>query len=260
VASSITTRGTKRRRGRRPPDGGGRRGAGRGRATGRGRITGRARGGGPISDLTAQRLSVYLRCLDDLEKGGVATTSSQRLADLYALNSAQIRKDLAQFGEFGVRGVGYTVGDLRRALARILGLTREWKVVIVGAGNLGMALADYGGFNREGFTIVGLFDSDAAKVGGRSRGGVPVHDIRDLPAIVRREQVSLAVLAVPATEAEGALDRVERAGLRGILNFAPIRLRARPGMTIKAVDLKVQLENLVYHVTRDDDGPAGGRA
>jgi len=221
-----------------------RRGAGRGR-------------GAVISDLTAQRLSVYLRCLDDLEKSGVATTSSQRLADLYQLNSAQIRKDLAHFGEFGVRGVGYTVIDLRRTLARILGLTREWKVVIVGAGNLGMALADYGGFNREGFTIVGLFDSDSAKIGGRSRGGVPVHDVRDLAAIARRDQVSLAILAVPAAAADGVLAIVAEAGIRGILNFAPVRLKPRAGMTLKAVDLKVQLENLVFHLTRGDGTSAG---
>ncbi len=237
----MVKRGRKRRR------------AGRGLGAGRGRAA-------AISDLTAQRLSVYLRCLDDLEKSGVTTTSSLRLADLYQLNSAQIRKDLAYFGEFGVRGVGYTVSDLRRALARILGLTREWKVVIVGAGNLGMALADYGGFNREGFTIVGLFDSDAAKIGGRSRAGVPVHDIRDLPAIARRDQVSLAILAVPGAEADGVLGMVAEAGIRGVLNFAPVRLKPRAGMTLKAVDLKVQLENLVFHLTRGDGTSAGGRS
>ena len=229
------------------------------RRTGRGLGAGHGRTAA-ISDLTAQRLSVYLRCLDDLEKSGVATTSSLRLADLYQLNSAQIRKDLAHFGEFGVRGVGYTVSDLRRTLAHILGLTREWKVVIVGAGNLGMALADYGGFNREGFTIVGLFDSDAAKIGGRSRGGVPVHDIRDLPEIARRDQVSLAILAVPAAKADGVLGIVAEAGIRGVLNFAPVRLKPRAGMTLKAVDLKVQLENLVFHLTRGNDTSAGGRS
>src|SRR5262249_19025954 len=155
----------------------------------------RARGPG-ISDLTAQRLSVYLRCLDDLLKAGVVTVSSQALADRFHLNSAQIRKDLACFGEFGVRGVGYLVSDLRRNLTRILGLTRNRRVVIVGAGNLGMALADYGGFNREGFSIAALLDNDARKVGRVSRGGVPIADVKRLPEIVRREKATIAVLAV----------------------------------------------------------------
>ena len=213
-----------------------------------------------ISDLTAQRLSVYLRCLDDLEKSEVTTISSQRLADRYQLNSAQIRKDLAYFGEFGVRGVGYKVADLRRTLARILGLTRQWKVVIVGAGNLGMALADYGGFNREGFVISALFDSDPAKVGARSRGGVPVHDVRSLPDLARAERIGLAILAVPASEAGSALAVVERAGIRGVLNFAPVRLKPRSGITLKAVDLKIQLENLVFHLTRAEGAPPARHA
>ncbi len=129
----------------------------------------RARGTA-ISDLTAQRLSIYLRCLDDLEKAGLRTISSQSLADRFQLNSAQIRKDLACFGEFGIRGVGYVISDLKKNLTRILGLTRDRKVAIVGAGNLGMALADYGGFNREGFSIVALFDKDPRKIGSASKG------------------------------------------------------------------------------------------
>ncbi|HEU4402885.1 MAG TPA: redox-sensing transcriptional repressor Rex [Candidatus Polarisedimenticolia bacterium] len=206
--------------------------------------------GGAISDLTAQRLSIYLRCLEDLEKAGVQSVSSHALADRFHLNSAQIRKDLACFGEFGVRGVGYIVADLKRNLVRILGLTRNRKVVIVGAGNLGMALADYGGFNREGFSIVALFDSDPGKVGGASRGGVPVLDVRGLPEVAKRERVSIAVLAVPAAAAQKALDLVIRSGIRAVLNFAPARLRARAGITLKAVDLKIQLENLAFHLAR----------
>ncbi len=203
-----------------------------------------------ISDLTAERLSVYLRCLDDLEKAGVRTVSSQGLADRYHLNSAQIRKDLACFGEFGVRGLGYFVNELRQNVIRILGLTKTRNVVILGAGNLGMALADYGGFNREGFAIVALFDNDPRKVGQKSRGGVPVLGLDRLDDVVRKERVSIAVLAIPAAAAEQVLDRVTRAGIKAVLNFAPVRLRVPRGTTLKAVDLKIQLENLVFHLTR----------
>lgn len=205
------------------------------------------------------RLSVYLRCLEDLMKAGVLTVSSQSLADQYQLNSAQIRKDLACFGDFGVRGVGYVVADLKERLTRILGLNKSRKVVILGAGNLGMALADYAGFNREGFSIVALFDNDRSKIGGVSRGGVPVLDIRRLPEVARREKVGIAVLAVPAPAAQKVLDLVARAGIRAVLNFAPTRLKPRPGMTLKAVDLKIQLENLVFHLARAEGTPAARR-
>jgi redox-sensing transcriptional repressor len=204
------------------------------------------------------RLSVYLRCLEDLMKAGVLTVSSQSLADQYQLNSAQIRKDLACFGDFGVRGVGYVVADLKERLTRILGLNKSRKVVILGAGNLGMALADYAGFNREGFSIVALFDNDRSKIGGVSRGGVPVLDIRRLPEVARREKVGIAVLAVPAPAAQKVLDLVARAGIRAVLNFAPTRLKPRPGMTLKAVDLKIQLENLVFHLARAEGARAEG--
>ena len=215
--------------------------------------SGRERGAA-ISDLTAQRLSIYLRCLDDLQRAGVRTVSSQSLADRFQLNSAQIRKDLACFGEFGIRGVGYVVADLKENLARILGLTRNRNVAILGAGNLGMALADYGGFNREGFRIVALFDKDRRKIGRMSRGGVPILDVRRLAEVVRRERVSIAVLAVPAEAAQPLFDRAARAGIRAVLNFAPTRLKGRSGVTLKVVDLKIQLENLAFHLARAE-GP-----
>jgi len=213
-------------------------------------VAGPRRTGAGISDLTAQRLSVYLRCLEDLQSAGVRTVSSQRLAEKFGLNSAQIRKDLAYFGEFGVRGVGYVVADLKDNLTKILGLTRNRKVLIVGAGNLGMALADYAGFNTGGFQIVALFDNDRGKVGGRSRGGVPVHDIASLSQVARRERASIAIVAVPAPAAQKVLDLLGRAGIRAVLNFAPAQLKLRPGITLKAVDLKIQLENLVFHLSR----------
>ena len=206
--------------------------------------------GTAISDLTAQRLSIYLRCLDDLQREGVRTISAHALADRFHLNSAQIRKDLACFGEFGIRGIGYLIDDLRTNLTRILGLTRDRGVIIVGAGNLGMALADYGGFNREGFRIVALFDRDRRRIGAVSRGGVRVVDVRRLPEVARREKVSIAVLAVPAEAAQEAFDLAARAGIKAVLNFAPARIKTRPGVTIKGVDLKIQLENLSFHLAR----------
>jgi redox-sensing transcriptional repressor len=208
------------------------------------------RPGAGISDLTAQRLSVYLRCLEDLQRADVRMVCSQALAEKFGLNSAQIRKDLACFGEFGVRGVGYVVADLKDHLTRILGLTRDRKVVIIGAGNLGMALADYAGFNAGGFQIVALFDNDEGKIGGRSRGGVPVLDMDTLPQVAHREKANIAILAVPAPAAQRVLDLVSRAGIKAILNFAPAQLKAHAGITLKAVDLKIQLENLVFHLSR----------
>ena len=207
-----------------------------------------------ISDLTAQRLSVYLRCLDGMMRAGIKTISSHRMSQALHLNSAQIRKDLACFGAFGVRGVGYFVADLRQQLTRILGLTRDRRVAIIGAGNLGMALADYGGFNQEGFQVAALFDTDPRKIGRRTRRGVEVTDIQHLPDVARREGLSIAVLAVPAEAAERALDLVARAGIRAVLNFAPVTLAPPRGVTLRVVDLKIQLENLTFHLGRAEAG------
>src|ERR1700752_3661677 len=132
-----------------------------------------------VSELTTNRLSVYLRCLNELDAAAVQTISSQELADQFHLNAAQIRKDLAYFGEFGVRGVGYYVKDLRRHLRQILGLDRKLGIAIMGAGNLGLALADYPGFRQEGFVIVALFDAAGEKIGHESKSGVAIHDIRE---------------------------------------------------------------------------------
>src|SRR3954465_7240648 len=159
-----------------------------------------------VSELTTNRLSVYLRCLNELDGAGVQAISSQALAEQFHLNAAQIRKDLAYFGEFGVRGVGYYVKDLKRHLRQILGLDRKLKVAILGAGNLGLALADYQGFRQEGFQIVALFDTLSNKVGEQSRGGVPIFDIKDLRQIAAREKIGIAVIAVPANSAQGVVD------------------------------------------------------
>src|SRR4029079_5670860 len=141
----------------------------------------------PVSELTTNRLSVYLRCLNQLESAGVDTISSQALAEQFHLNAAQIRKELAYFGEFGVRGVGYYVKDLKRHLRQILGLDRKLRVAVMGAGNLGLARSDYPGFRREVFEIVAMFDVAELKIGDESRSGVPIHDLKELKKIVRKE-------------------------------------------------------------------------
>src|SRR5881397_33927 len=158
-----------------------------------------------VSELTTNRLSVYLRCLNELDAAGVQTISSQVLAEQFHLNAAQIRKDLAYFGEFGVRGVGYYVKDLRRHLRQILGLDRKLRVAIMGAGNLGLALADYPGFRQEGFEMAALFDTANEKIGQQSKSGVPIFDIHDLKKIARREGIRIAVIAVPAPSAQNVL-------------------------------------------------------
>ena len=205
-----------------------------------------------VSELTTNRLSVYLRCLTELEAAGVETISSQGLAEGFKLNAAQIRKDLACFGEFGVRGVGYYVKDLRRDLRHILGLDRNLRVAILGAGNLGLALADYPGFRQEGFEIVALFDTQNAKVGHISRAGVAIHDLRQLKRIVRQERVSIAVIAVPASVAQPVINLVVGAGIKAILNFSPGALTVPPDVKLKSVDLTVSLESLSFFLARGD--------
>src|SRR4029079_16389140 len=205
-----------------------------------------------VSELTTNRLSVYLRCLNTLEGAGVKTISSQTLAEQFHLNAAQIRKDLAYFGEFGVRGVGYYVGDLKRHLRQILGLDRKLRVAIMGAGNLGLALADYPGFRQEGFEILALFDNLSAKVGQKSRGGIPIYDIHALRKIARRDSISIAVIAVPATSAQHVVNLVVASGIKAVLNFSPGALQAPEGVKLKSVDLTVSLESLSFYLARGE--------
>jgi len=204
-----------------------------------------------ISELTTNRLSVYLRCLNALDTAGVKTVSSQALAQQFHLNAAQIRKDLANFGEFGVRGVGYYVKDLQQHLRQILGLERKLKIAILGAGNLGLALADYPGFRQEGFQIAALFDALASKVGQRSRAGVPIFDIKDLRKITAREKIAIAVIAVPADSAQLVVNQVVAAGIKAILNFSPGTLWAPDDVKLKSVDLTVSLQSLSFYLANE---------
>jgi redox-sensing transcriptional repressor len=200
---------------------------------------------------------VYLRCLNALDAAGVKTVSSQMLAEQFHLNAAQIRKDLAYFGEFGVRGVGYYVKDLKRHLRQILGLDHQVRVAIMGAGNLGLALADYPGFRQEGFEIVALFDNVTSKVGQRSRGGVPIRDLKDLKRCVSREKVGIAVIAVPGPSAQQVVNLVVGAGVKAVLNFSPGTLRVPTDVKLKSVDLTVSLESLSFYLARGEAGDEG---
>jgi redox-sensing transcriptional repressor len=198
--------------------------------------------------MTVRRLSVYSRCLAQLEEDGVKTVSSQELAVRFHLNSAQVRKDLAYFGEFGIRGIGYDAASLRAEIQKILGLDREWKVVLVGYGNLGSALFHYRGFTRQGFRVAAIVDDDPAKI-GRPVDGLQILGLEDLPRIVRGQAIQIGVIAVPAEGAQPVADRLVAAGVRAILNFAPARVKVPREVRLQNVDLSIELENLSFHLT-----------
>ena len=209
-----------------------------------------------ISELTTARLSVYLRCARGARGAGVNTISSKGLAEQFQLNAAQIRKDLAYFGEFGVRGVGYYVKDLRRHLREILGLHRSIKVVIIGAGNLGLALADYPGFRQDGFDIVALFDTAREKVGQYSRGGVPIRHARELDRLVEREKHRHRRhrRAGRLARRGRGLGR-RRPGIARSSTSRPAPCACREGVKLKNVDLTVSLESLSFFLARGVDVP-----
>jgi redox-sensing transcriptional repressor len=199
--------------------------------------------------MTVRRLSVYSRCLAQLEEDDVKTISSQELATRFHLNSAQVRKDLAYFGEFGIRGIGYDVATLRSEIQRILGLDREWRVVLVGFGNLGSALFHYREFARQGFRIAAIVDDDPAKV-GRSVNGLTILPLGELPRVARGGAIQIGVIAVPAESAQLVADRLVAAGVRAILNFAPARVTVPRDIRLQNVDLSIELENLSFHLAQ----------
>ena len=204
-----------------------------------------------ISELTTNRLSVYLRCLNELASAGIKTVSSQELAEQFNLNSAQIRKDLGYFGEFGVRGTGYFIGDLRAHLIKILGLDRPHRVGIIGAGRLGTALANYNGLSKSNFTVVALFDNDREKIGTVvGPGRIPVYDSASISKLVRDEEIDVAVIAVPARAAQRVLNQLMAAGVKAVLNFAPAPLKVRLGVKVRTIDLTTSLESLSYFLAQ----------
>ena len=202
-----------------------------------------------VPEATVARLPVYLRALHALAESGRTTVSSEALASAAGVGSAKLRKDLSHLGSYGTRGVGYDVQELVRHISRALGLGQRWSVVLVGVGNLGQALAGYGGFDDRGFRIAALLDADPARVGDVV-AGLPVRALDELDAVVREEEVSIGVLAVPAEAAQDVCDRLVAAGVRSILNFAPTVLQVPDGVDVRRVDLSNELQILSFHEHR----------
>ena len=202
-----------------------------------------------IPERTITRLSIYLRCVEELVADGMTAVSSQQLAERFGLNSAQVRKDLAYFGQFGVRGLGYYTEGLKQNLERILGLNQKWEVALVGLGNLGSALLNYRGFQQRGFRILVAFEIDPSKVGHRV-GRVAVYHVQKLVPILKRRRIKMAVIAVPAGAAQGVATRLVAAGVHAILNFAPTQLSVPKGVKVQNVDLSVMLKTLSFYVVR----------
>jgi redox-sensing transcriptional repressor len=198
-----------------------------------------------ISDSTIRRLSLYLRFLEQANTQGRATISSGELARLGGTTSAQVRKDLSFFGSFGKRGLGYAVPELARRIRDILGLERGYRVVLVGAGRMGGALAQYQGFKQRGFHIIAIYDQDARKIGSRWNGLV-VRDVRHLDADLKKEPVDIAIVATPAESAQQVVDRLVKNGVKAILNFAPIPLNVPTDVEVKTVNMALELETLSY--------------
>jgi len=202
-----------------------------------------------IPEATVARLPVYLRILAEQADDEVESISSDRLAELAGVNAAKVRKDLSYLGSYGTRGVGYEAAYLVYQIRRELGLTHDWPVVIVGAGNLGQALAGYGGFSERGFPVAGIVDVDPGKV-GTVLGGVRVRHIDELSQIVQSKRVNIGVVATPGSGAQDAAERLVRAGVTSILNFAPVVLSVPRSIEVRKVDLAVELQILSYHEQR----------
>jgi redox-sensing transcriptional repressor len=202
-----------------------------------------------IPAATITRLSIYSRYLEALAQEGVKIIASDKLAEKCGVNPAQIRKDLAYFGEFGIRGVGYFVKELLFEIKRILGLNKIWKMALVGIGNLGSALMAHQNFIRQGYEFAAVFDVDPAKVGRRLPSGQIIHHLDDLPQVVKEQSIEIGVVATPADKAQDVAQRLVDAGIKAILNFAPTQLQVTEGMSVENVDFTVKLDNLAYHLT-----------
>ena len=202
-----------------------------------------------IPEKTVTHLSIYLRCLEEVQTDGTETISSRKLAERFGLNSAQVRKDLAYFGQFGVRGLGYYIRDLKHNLEQILGLKRDWEVALVGVGNLGSALAAYPRFPEQGFRITMAFERDPQRIGSQV-GALQVQDVLKMVPALRRRRIRIAIVATPAAAAQEVADLLVEGGVTSILNFAPTQLAVPEGVKVQNVDLSVLLKTLSYHTAR----------
>ncbi|MBK5222535.1 MAG: redox-sensing transcriptional repressor Rex [Acidimicrobiia bacterium] len=206
-----------------------------------------------IPEATVARLPVYLRCLIELADDRTPTISSERLAEMAGVNAAKVRKDLSYLGSYGTRGVGYDVEFLLFQMSRELGLTQDWPVVIAGVGNLGQALANYGGFTDRGFPIGALVDVDSTKV-GTSVAGVTVHHLDELPQLVEAKGIAIGIISTPAAVAQSVSERMTAAGITSILNFSPSVIAVDAKVSVRKVDLAVELQILSFY-RRRADGP-----
>ena len=204
-----------------------------------------------IADSTVRRLSLYLRFLEESGQRGLVTISSDELARRGGTTSAQVRKDLSFFGSFGKRGLGYSVPELTDSLREILGLRRDWQVIIVGAGKIGTALAQYRGFRQRGFRVTAVYDRDPRKI-GTQWDALTVRDMAQIERDIAKEHPDIAVLTTPAEEAQNVVDRLVGAGMRALLNFAPIQLQVPPEVTLKNVNMAMELEGLSFALTNRD--------
>jgi len=200
-----------------------------------------------IPEATIIRLSVYSRHLTEVDRKGIVTISSGDIAEGVGVSPAQVRKDLAYFGEFGTRGVGYNVKDLHRHILKILGLSQDWSVCLVGMGNLGLALTTYKGFRERGFVITSIFDSDPQKI-GTVVNGVEVLSVDKLEEVAKANKTQIGIICVPSGAAQDIADKLVRAGVQAILNFAPVVLNVPPEVELRNVDLAVNLEVLTFNV------------
>ena len=207
-----------------------------------------------IPEATVARLPLYLRSLFEGQHAGLTTISSERLAELAGVNAAKVRKDLSYLGSYGIRGVGYDVDYLLFQMSRELGLTQDWPVCIVGIGNLGQALSNYGGFGERGYPVAALCDADPNVIGTVVHG-VVVRSIDDLPAIVEERHIAIGIIATPASAAQDVADRLAAAGVPSILNFAPTMISVPPEVSLRKVDLAVELQILSFYQQRKAGGP-----
>jgi len=204
-----------------------------------------------VPEATITRLSIYSRFLEHLERKGIVTISSGEIAKGVGVGPAQVRKDLAYFGEFGTRGVGYNVKDLMRYILKILGLDKPWPLILVGAGNLGFALCTYKGFNERGFSIVGVFDNDPNKI-GKKIVNLEVYPLEKMADIIARHNVKIGIIAVPPHAAQEVTDMLIKNGLQAILNYAPVALNVPENIEIRNVDMSVKLEALTFNLCKRD--------
>ena len=200
-----------------------------------------------IPEATIMRLSVYSRYLSEMDRKGIITISSGDIAEGVGVSPAQVRKDLAYFGEFGIRGVGYNVKDLNRTILKILGLSEGWNIALVGIGNLGLALSTYRAFKDRGFTITCIFDNNPEKV-GMIVNGIEVMHIDRIEEIIPQRKTQIGAITVPASAAQDVADKLVRAGIKAILNFAPVVLNVPPEIELRNVDLSVNLEVLTFNL------------